>query len=162
MGNGDNNNIEELKREIERLRTQVEEMQANGKKPEIKRNDISSRIKNRDKLSYVFQVYDNICIGGKFTGKVSLRHSSFLPSGFSQIRSLAKTITDYPQFSRRDSDNCVSQQIVKRNLDQLDDAELSLVADCADEIIDVLYKYKLLCMEQQGMDYGEFVDGGVE
>lgn len=43
------------------------------------------------------------------------------------------------------------------NKRMLDDTEIRLVAECADEIIAVLYKYKVLCSEHQNIDYSEFL-----
>lgn len=110
-------------------------------------------------LNYIFPYYDNVFEhdrGCQATGKVQLRHSNFLQSDFATIRNLAKSITNYKMFSKR-SNNYIEQQTIKRNLNQLDDEEIMLIADCADEIIAVLYKYKMLCKEHQNIDYSEFV-----
>ncbi len=157
---------QKLKDEIEQLKIQQKEMREKIKEIERldrlkvkERCDIASRLQNADMLDYVFQYYDNVCeYGTKMTlsGKVILRHWKQMPSGFKEIRNLAKGITDYKIFSRRD-DNYIEQSTVKRNLNQLDDEEISLVAQCADEIIAVLYKYKQLCEKRQNRDNSEFV-----
>ena len=90
------------------------------------------------------------------TGKVVLRHWTCTQHNFNTIRNLAKMITDYVVFQKR-SDGYVEQSTVKRNIDKLDDTEIKLVAECTDELIAVLYKYKVLCNEHQNMDYSEFL-----
>ena len=148
--------IEELKQEIQRLKNKVSEIEKREKERHKERIDIASRLNNRDKLSYIFPSYENICEGSRPIGKVALRHCKHLVQGFSTIRTLARSITDYVEFYRR-NDNYVNQKTIRRSLKQLDDAELELIAQCADEIIDVLYKYKQLCVKHQGIDYSDFI-----
>ncbi len=108
-------------------------------------------------MDYIFPYYDNLYDkDGKHSGKVELRHYKSLPADFSMIRKLACMITDYKELVKR-SDNRIEQFDVKRNINQLDDAEIELVAQCADEIINVMYRYKKLCMEYHGKDYSEFL-----
>ena len=164
---------EQLQSEIAKLTEKKKEMQEKIKEIERleklslkERADISSRIQNKDMLDVVFEYYDNIYHTGNFrecSGKVALRHNKFLPNGFEKIRELAKTITYFPSFSLR-SDKYVEQAVVKRRLDKMDVTELELVAECADEIISVLYKYKKKCREHQNLDLSDFVieGGGIE
>ena len=158
------NEKEKLKEEIEQLKIQQQEIQEKIKEIErleqlkIKeRCDIASRLQNVDMLDYVFKYYDNVCdCNGKLIGKVALRHWKQMPHDFTVIRNLAKQITDYKSFSKR-TDNFVEQFTNRRKLNQLDDVEINLVTQCADEIIAVLYKYKQLCEKHQDKDYSEFV-----
>ena len=150
--------IAELKKQQSEMRERIKEIERLDRLKIKERQDIASRLKNADMIDYIFPYYDNVYeYDGKYvsTGKVHLRHWKQMPNDFTAIRSLAKTITYYKSFSKR-SDGYIEQSTVKKNLNQLDDEEIRLVAECADEIIAVLYKYKGLCEKHQNMDYGEF------
>lgn len=149
--------IAELKRQQSEMCERIKEIERLDRLKIKERQDIVSRLKNADMLSYIFKTYDNICTENrKMAGKVHLRKSKYTPQGFEKIRELAKVITAYTEFSRR-SDGYIEQSTVKKKLNQLDDEEIRLVAECADEIIAVLYKYKELCEKHQNIDYSEFV-----
>lgn len=146
-----------LKQQQDELRHQIKEIEQAERLKAKKKCDIASKLKNASMLDYIFPYYDNVCDEKrKNIGKVHLRHNRYLSNHFTEIRNLAKSITHYVSFSRR-SDGWVEQSTVKRNLKELDDEELRLVSECADEIIAVLYKYKNLCEEHQDIDYDEFV-----
>lgn len=152
--------IQKLKEQQAEMRQRIKEIEQRERLKEKERCEIASRLQNKDMLDYIFKFYDNICEYGingmRMSGKVTLRHWKQMPNGFTEIRNLAKGITDYTSFSKR-KDDYVEQTTVKRNLNKLDDVEISLVTQCADEIIAVLYKYKKLCEKHQDRDYSEFV-----
>lgn len=151
--------IAELKKQQSEMRERIKEIERLDRLKIKERQDIASRLKNANMINYIFPYYDNVYeYDGKYinTGKVHLRHWKQMPNDFTAIRNLAKTITYYKSFSRR-SDGYVEQSTVKKTLNQLDDEELRLVAECADEIIAVLHKYKGLCEKHQNIDYSEFL-----
>lgn len=151
--------IEKLKKQQSEMRQRIKEIERQEQLKEKRRVDIASKLKNKDMLDYIFPYYDNLSEVGKpreLSGKVHLRHWKQMPSDFTDIRNLAKSITFYKIFSRR-SDGYVEQSTIRRNLNQLDDEEIRLVTDCADEIIAVLYKYKMMCEKHQNIDYSEFL-----
>ena len=151
--------IAELKKQQSEMRERIKEIERSERSKEKQRCDIVSKLKNAELLDYIFPYYDNVFEFDRkrmAIGKVHLRHSKFTPNEFEKIRSLAKNITYYQTFSRR-SDGYIEQATLRRNLNQLDEEELRLVAECADEIIAVLYKYKGLCEEHQNIDNSEFV-----
>lgn len=149
--------IENLKSQMKYARKRIEEIERAEKLKPVGRCDIISRIKNKAMLDVVFPYYDQVTTDyRKMTGKVVLRHWTCTQHNFNTIRNLAKMITDYVVFQKR-SDGYVEQSTVKRNIDKLDDTEIKLVAECTDELIAVLYKYKVLCNEHQNMDYSEFL-----
>lgn len=151
--------IHRLKKEQDKMRQRIKEIERLNCIKEKARCDIASKLKNADLIDYIFPYYDNVFELGRLnnpTGKVHIRHWKQMPNDFAAIRNLAKSITFYKSFTRR-SDNYIEQQTVKRNLNQLDEEEIKLVTDCADEIIAVLYKYKMLCEKHQNIDYSEFV-----
>lgn len=146
-----------LKQQQDELRHQIKEIEQAERLKAKKKCDIASKLKNASMLDYIFPYYDNVYDEKrKNIGKVHLRHNRYLSNHFTEIRALAKSITHCVSFSKR-SDGWVEQSTVKKNLKELDDEELRLVVECADEIIAVLYKYKKLCEEHQSMDYSEFV-----
>lgn len=150
--------IDELKTQLKDARNRIDEIERREREKNRKRHDIISRIKNKKMMNVVFPYYDNIYTSSGYrkpTGKVILRNWGCTPYQFNALRNLAKSITDYVSFHRR-SDGYVEQTTVKRNLDKLDDAEMQLVVDCTDELLAVLYKYKVLCQEHQNIDYSDF------
>lgn len=154
--------IKKLKEQQSEMRDRIKEIERLDRLKEKERCDIVSKLKNKDLLDYVFPYYDQVCKDyRKMTGTVCLRHWKQMPYDFTAIRNLAKTITNYTIFSLR-KDHYVEQSVQRRNLNQLDDAELKLVVDCADEIIEVLYKYKMLCKKYQNRDDSQFVVGKTE
>ena len=149
--------IQKLKEQQSEMRERIKEIEYLERLKEKERCDIASRLQNTDMLDYIFPYYDQVCTGYRqMSSKVTLRHWKQMPHDFTNIRNLAKTITNYTIFSRR-KDGYVEQSIQRRNLNQLDDTEVNLVTRCADEIIAVLYKYKKLCTEHQNRDNSEFV-----
>lgn len=153
-----------LKQEIQKLKEQQYEMRERIKDidrlerlKEKERVDIASRLKNKEMLDYVFPYYNQVCTDYmKMSGKVTLRRRKNMPHDFTTIRNLAKTIANYTIFSKR-KDGYVEQSIQRRNLNQMDDTEINLISQCTDEIIAVLYKYKMLCSKHQNIDNSEFV-----
>lgn len=151
--------ISELKKQQDIMRKRIKEIEQLEHLKEKTRCDIASKLKNVGLLDYIFPFYDNVFELGRLcnpTGKVHIRHWKQMPNDFAAIRNLAKSITFFKSFSRR-SDGYIEQSTVKRNLNQLDDEEIRLVTECADEIIVVLYKYKMMCEKHQNIDYSEFV-----
>lgn len=151
--------IAELKKQQSEMRERIKEIERLDRLKIKERQDIASQLKNTDMIDHIFPYYDNVYEykgGYVSTGKVHLRHWKQMPNDFTAIRNLAKTITYYKVFSKR-SDGYIEQSTVKKNLNQLDDEEIRIVAECADEIIEVLYKYKGLCEKHQNIDYSEFV-----
>lgn len=146
-----------LKKQQEELRHQIKEIEQAERLKSKKKCDIASKLKNASMLDYIFPYYDNVCgEDRKPIGKVHLRRNRYLSNNFTTIRSLAKCVADCVAFSKR-SDGWVEQSKVKKPLKELNDEELRLVAECADEIIEVMYKYKKLCEKHQNIDYSEFV-----
>lgn len=146
-----------LKQQQDELRHKIKEIEQAERLKLNKKCDIASRLKNASMLDYIFPYYDNVYDEKrKNIGKVHLRHNRYSSNNFTKIRDLAKSITNCVSFSKR-SDGWVEQSTVKKNLKELDDEELRLVVECADEIIAVLYKYKKQCEEYQDMNYSEFV-----
>ena len=152
--------IQKLKEQQAEMRQRIKEIEQCERLKEKERQEIASRLKNKDMLDCIFKSYDNVKEYGsrkiEFSGKVVLRHKKYMPNEFTKIRDLSRAITDYVTFSRR-KDNYVEWINVSRKLNQLDDVELDLVTQCADEIIAVLYKYKQLCEKHQNRDDSEFV-----
>ena len=158
--------IESLKQEQKELKCRIGEIERLERLKVKERQNIVGRLKNKDMLDVISEYYDNVYEQKSYrtcAGKVALRHYKYTPQEFTKIRDIAKAITNFPSFSKR-SDGYVEQSTVRRNLNSLDDVELDLVTQCADEIIAVLYKYKIQCRKHQNLDLSEFVieGGGIE
>lgn len=143
--------IEALRKQQSELRNKIREIERDEQKEEKRRVDIASKINNICLLDYIFPYYDNLydsLCTRKCSGKVVLRSWKSMPHRFEDIRKIAHSVTDYVILSKR-SDNYIEQKTIHRKLNQLSDEELDIVARCTDEIIEVLYKYKMLCSKNQ-------------
>lgn len=152
--------IDEIKKQQQELRNQLELVRKEEAKKVSTFRDIPNSIGNRWKLFHIFPFYDQVLISihtRKRSGNVVLRENSHCtPHEFSKIRDIAKYITNYKVFATR-SDGWVEQRTIKRNIKELDDTEFKLVVECAEEIVNVLYDYKMKCEEYQRIDNSDFV-----
>lgn len=160
--------INKLKEQQKELRQQLCEVQMMERKKNREMRDVSRHIKNGEKLAYIYPSFDQVCSNERniygmrrYLGKVAMRtHKGSCPD-FDKIRNLAKTISNYTEFSLRE-DNFVDYRKKSVKISDLSEQELELVIECADEIIDVLYKYKVMYNSRFANENLDFVLAGKE
>lgn len=129
------NIVEQLEAENKRLKEQLNNLR------EIRagQRGILNLLTNKNKLGFIYPHWD--------MKEQEFTVSSTISSEYNKLRDIAVSVVDIPIWENKDSRKNI--RFYKQNVKSMSDYDLRLAANCCEELIEVLYKHKLMFFEAE-------------